>query len=100
VFSFYQIRNPLNYFTSSEHLSCFTDENATTTSSVSGARHDRYGRSKESGMNPSGKKVYDRNFILNLHDNSASMKKPEGLPNLEIVRDQVIRRKYYALSTS
>ena len=51
--------------------------------------HDR---NKESDMNTSGKKVYDRNFLLNLHNNSASMKKPEGLPNLEIVRDQVIRR--------
>ena len=59
--------------------------------------HDR---NKESDMNTSGKKVYDRNLLLDLHNNPASLKKPECLPNLEIVRDQVVCRKYNTLSTN
>ncbi len=43
-----------------------------------------------SPVNPSGKKTYDRNFLLELQNNPVSMKKPEGLPSLEVVRDKVI----------
>ena len=43
-----------------------------------------------SPVNPSGKKAYDRNFLLELQNNPASMKKPDGLPSLEVVRDKVI----------
>ena len=44
-----------------------------------------------SPVNPSGKKVYDRNFLVELKNNPASMKKPEGLPGSWIL--QVIREK-------
>jgi|688.fasta_scaffold344625_4 hypothetical protein len=42
-----------------------------------------------SPVNPEGKKTYDRNFLLELQNNPASQKKPEGLPSLEVVRDKV-----------
>lgn len=41
-----------------------------------------------SPVNPEGKKAYDRTFLLELQNNPASQKKPEGLPNLEVVRDK------------
>ena len=40
--------------------------------------------------------VNDRNFLLDLHNNPASTKKPVGLHNLEIVRDKIICREYNA----
>lgn len=43
-----------------------------------------------SPANPEGKKTYDRTFLLELMNNPASQKKPDGLPNLEVVRDKVI----------
>lgn len=42
-----------------------------------------------SPVNPEGKKAYDRTFLLELQHNPASQKKPDGLPNLEVVRDKV-----------
>ena len=44
-----------------------------------------------SPLNPEGKKTYDRLFLLELQHNPASQRKPEGLPNLEVVRDKVNR---------
>lgn len=41
-----------------------------------------------SPVNPEGKKTYDRLFLLELQNNPASQKKPEGLPSLEVVRDK------------
>ncbi len=52
----------------------------------------------ESPLNPSGKKVYNRNFLLQQQNKPASMKKPEGLPRLEVVRDKVSCREYDQLS--
>lgn len=49
-----------------------------------------------SPVNPSGKKAYDRNFLLELQNNPASMKKPDGLPSLEVVRDKVMWRENHA----
>lgn len=43
-----------------------------------------------SPVNPEGKKTYDRLFLLELQNNPASQKKPEGLPSLEVVRDKVL----------
>jgi hypothetical protein len=44
--------------------------------------------------NPEGKKAYDRTFLLMLQKNPASQRKPEGLPNLEVVRDKVCLDEY------
>ena len=46
-----------------------------------------------SPVNPEGKKTYDRNFLLELQNNPASQKKPEGLPSLEVVLDKVRKEK-------
>ncbi|XP_037786185.1 eukaryotic translation initiation factor 4 gamma 1-like isoform X8 [Penaeus monodon] len=40
-----------------------------------------------SPVNPDGKRQYDRRFLLELQNNPLSLKKPESLPNLEVVRD-------------
>ncbi|KAK3893614.1 hypothetical protein Pcinc_002575 [Petrolisthes cinctipes] len=40
-----------------------------------------------SPVNPDGKRQYDRRFLLELRNSPLSLKKPESLPNLEIVRD-------------
>lgn len=42
-------------------------------------------------VNTSGKKTYDRNFLLELQNYPASMKKPDDLPSLEDVRDKAIK---------
>ena len=48
-----------------------------------------------SPLNPEGKKTYDRHFLLQLQNNSASQKKPEGLPIiLQRVRD-IVRRDFF-----
>ncbi|XP_046441878.1 eukaryotic translation initiation factor 4 gamma 1-like isoform X2 [Daphnia pulex] len=46
-----------------------------------------------SPVNPEGKKTYDRNFLLELQNNPASQKKPDGLPSLEVVRDKASTMK-------
>jgi len=46
-----------------------------------------------SPINPDGKRQYDRSFLLELQNNPLSLKKPEALPNLEVVRDGVVQRK-------
>ena len=37
-------------------------------------------------LNPGGRKTYDPKFLFNLKNTPASQKKPEGLPDLEVVR--------------
>ncbi|XP_066968480.1 eukaryotic translation initiation factor 4 gamma 1-like isoform X4 [Macrobrachium rosenbergii] len=46
-----------------------------------------------SPLNPDGKRQYDRRFLLELQNNPLSLKKPESLPNLEVVRDGPGRHK-------
>lgn len=46
-----------------------------------------------SPVNPDGKRQYDRRFLLELQNNPLSLKKPESLPNLEVVRDGPGRHK-------
>ncbi|KAK7084911.1 Eukaryotic translation initiation factor 4 gamma [Halocaridina rubra] len=48
-----------------------------------------------SPQNPDGKRQYDRNFLLELQNNPLSLKKPESLPNLEVVRGESGRHKNY-----
>ncbi|XP_076315206.1 eukaryotic translation initiation factor 4 gamma 1-like isoform X2 [Tachypleus tridentatus] len=40
-----------------------------------------------SPLNLEGKKQYDRSFLLQLQSETASMKKPQGLPKLDIIKD-------------
>ncbi|XP_068244689.1 eukaryotic translation initiation factor 4 gamma 1-like isoform X2 [Palaemon carinicauda] len=48
-----------------------------------------------SPVNPDGKRQYDRRFLLELQNNPLSLKKPESLPNLEVVRDGPGRHKSF-----
>jgi hypothetical protein len=41
------------------------------------------------------RKIYDRPFLLELRNHPLSLKRPEGLPSLEIVRNKVC----YIIST-
>ena len=42
-----------------------------------------------SPINPDGKRQYDRGFLLELQNNPLSLKRPESLPNLEVVLDSL-----------
>lgn len=52
-----------------------------------------YKEDQWSPINPDGKRQYDRSFLLELQNNSLSLKKPDNLPNLEVVRDGLVQRK-------
>ncbi|XP_042241638.1 eukaryotic translation initiation factor 4 gamma 1-like isoform X3 [Homarus americanus] len=52
-----------------------------------------YKEDQWSPVNPEGKRQYDRRFLLELQNNPLSLKKPESLPNLEVVRDGPGRHK-------
>ncbi|XP_053654617.1 eukaryotic translation initiation factor 4 gamma 3, partial [Cherax quadricarinatus] len=54
-----------------------------------------YKEDQWSPVNPEGKRQYDRRFLLELQNNPLSLKKPESLPNLEVVRDGPGRHKTY-----
>ncbi|XP_022249627.1 eukaryotic translation initiation factor 4 gamma 3-like isoform X2 [Limulus polyphemus] len=43
-----------------------------------------------SPLNLEGKKQYDRAFLLQLQSEPISLKKPQGLPNLEVIKDRAI----------
>ncbi|XP_046637584.1 mastermind-like protein 2 isoform X2 [Daphnia pulicaria] len=45
---------------------------------------------------PERRKVYDRLFLFELRNHPVSLKRPEGLPGLEIVRDKMKRDKIIA----
>lgn len=38
-----------------------------------------------SPLNPDGKKKYDRSFLMDLRNDPQSQKKPDGLPEMEVV---------------
>lgn len=40
-------------------------------------------------MNKEGKKAYDRNFLIQFQAEPLCQQKPEGLPNIEIIKDVV-----------
>lgn len=54
-----------------------------------------YKEDQWSPVNPDGKRQYDRRFLLELQNNPLSLKKPESLPNLEVVRDGPGRPKTF-----
>lgn len=45
-----------------------------------------------SPLNPSGKKQYDRDFLIQLQFDDLSQIKPEQLPDMDIIKDKPIRR--------
>ena len=47
-----------------------------------------YKEGQWSPENPDGRKVYDRGFLLALQEVPISLKKPEGLPNLDVIKDR------------
>ncbi|XP_022239688.1 eukaryotic translation initiation factor 4 gamma 1-like isoform X2 [Limulus polyphemus] len=47
-----------------------------------------YSANQWSPLNQEGKKQYDRAFLLQLQSEPMSLKKPQGLPNLEVIKDK------------
>ncbi|XP_076358075.1 eukaryotic translation initiation factor 4 gamma 3-like isoform X2 [Tachypleus tridentatus] len=47
-----------------------------------------------SPLNLEGKKQYDRDFLLQLQSEPVSLKKPQGLPDLEVIKDKAIPFKH------
>lgn len=52
-----------------------------------------YTEDQWSPLNREGKKQYDRSFLLQLQDDPLSLKKPSGLPELEVVKEKAIQHK-------
>ncbi|XP_067141200.1 eukaryotic translation initiation factor 4 gamma 3-like isoform X2 [Centruroides vittatus] len=52
-----------------------------------------YTEDQWSPLNREGKKQYDRSFLLQLQDDPLSLKKPTGLPELEVVKEKAIQHK-------
>ncbi|GBN38454.1 Eukaryotic translation initiation factor 4 gamma 3 [Araneus ventricosus] len=49
-----------------------------------------YAEDQWSPRNPEGKKQYDREFLLQLQSQPMSLRKPNNLPNLDVIKDKVI----------
>uniref|UniRef100_T1J0U7 W2 domain-containing protein n=1 Tax=Strigamia maritima TaxID=126957 RepID=T1J0U7_STRMM len=48
-----------------------------------------YKEDQWSPLNPEGKRQYDRSFLLRMQSQPMSLRKPEGLPDLEVIKDSV-----------
>ncbi|XP_037513259.1 eukaryotic translation initiation factor 4 gamma 1 isoform X4 [Rhipicephalus sanguineus] len=52
-----------------------------------------YREDQWSPLNPEGRKQYDRQFLLMLQGEPMSLKKPFGLPNLDVIKDTAMQHK-------
>nr|XP_050051080.1 eukaryotic translation initiation factor 4 gamma 1-like isoform X2 [Dermacentor andersoni] len=52
-----------------------------------------YREDQWSPVNPEGRKQYDRQFLLMLQGEPMSLKKPFGLPNLDVIKDTAMQHK-------
>ncbi|XP_077509669.1 eukaryotic translation initiation factor 4 gamma 3-like isoform X6 [Amblyomma americanum] len=52
-----------------------------------------YREDQWSPVNPDGRKQYDRQFLLMLQGEPMSLKKPYGLPNLDVIKDTAMQHK-------
>ncbi|XP_077531868.1 eukaryotic translation initiation factor 4 gamma 1-like isoform X6 [Haemaphysalis longicornis] len=52
-----------------------------------------YREDQWSPLNPEGRKTYDRQFLLMLQGEPMSLKKPFGLPNLDVIKDTAMQHK-------
>ncbi|XP_064459583.1 eukaryotic translation initiation factor 4 gamma 3-like isoform X2 [Ornithodoros turicata] len=52
-----------------------------------------YREDQWSPVNPEGRKMYDRSFLLRLQGEPMSLQKPYGLPNLDVIKDTVTQHK-------
>ncbi|CAN7985670.1 unnamed protein product [Ixodes hexagonus] len=52
-----------------------------------------YKEDQWSPLNPEGRKQYDRSFLIMLQGEPMSLKKPFGLPNLDVIKDTAMQHK-------
>ncbi|KAL1413854.1 hypothetical protein MTO96_007908 [Rhipicephalus appendiculatus] len=57
------------------------------------ANENVYREDQWSPLNPEGRKQYDRQFLLMLQGEPMSLKKPFGLPNLDVIKDTAMQHK-------
>ncbi|XP_034238219.1 eukaryotic translation initiation factor 4 gamma 1-like isoform X2 [Thrips palmi] len=69
-----------------DKVSSRNDENAKVSKDdAAGDKKRAYAPEQWSPLNPDGKKKYDRSFLMDLRNDPQSQKKPDGLPEMEVV---------------